>query len=347
MVDGFSEKVLSVSFNSNYSFFAVGTNKGFRVYKSSPLELKCQRDLKGGIGLVQMLDISNIFCLSGGGPFPKYAPNKLILWDDKQGKEIRDFRFNSQVIGCKIKQKMIFVVCEEEISVRSLSDDEEIEKICVNSSAGYAVSHESDTYIFAWSDLTQGNIKYKDYKDENSKVQTIKAHDGKVICIELNNDGSMLATASDKGTLIRIFSTQNQNQLYEFRRGTEKAEIYDMAFDLTSNKYIGVTSDHGTVHLFVLETKEDGSEKEEKNQKSIFGSLSGITRIIGGGYFRSEWSYKQIKLGSRVRSILSIDSKNNVINVVGYNGRYISGSIKSAGESKRPEDRSIFSYNFN
>jgi len=67
----------------------------------------------------------------------------------------------------------------------------------------------------------------------------------------LNFSGNLLATASDKGTLIRIFSTEDGTPLQEVRRGSDKAEIYSIAFDKNSH-WIACSSDKGTIHIFTV-----------------------------------------------------------------------------------------------
>lgn len=47
--------------------FAVGTDVGFRVFTTKEHEEKFQRDLRGGIGIVELLYRSNIMALVGGG----------------------------------------------------------------------------------------------------------------------------------------------------------------------------------------------------------------------------------------------------------------------------------------
>lgn len=64
-------------------------------------------------------------------------------------------------------------------------------------------------------------------------------------------DGTLLATASTKGTLIRIFDTAEGIGLKEVRRGTDSADIQCIAFNYSS-VYLACTSDKGTAHIFSL-----------------------------------------------------------------------------------------------
>ena len=60
-----------------------------------------------------------------------------------------------------------------------------------------------------------------------------------------------MATASDKGTLIRLFDTSTGEPIQELRRGSENADIFSIAFDDT-NKFLAVSSDRKTIHLFFM-----------------------------------------------------------------------------------------------
>ena len=88
----------------------------------------------------------------------------------------------------------------------------------------------------------------------------------------------MLATASTKGTLVRLFDTSNGNQITEVRRGADPANIMDLTID-PSNSYVACSSDKGTIHVFA--TGADG-----KNKQSKLGMLSGAI-----SYFGSSWSF--------------------------------------------------------
>lgn len=61
----------------------------------------------------------------------------------------------------------------------------------------------------------------------------------------------MLATASDTGTVIRVFSLPDARKLGEYRRGTKSAKVYSMNFN-PAGTMLAVSSDTDTVHIFNL-----------------------------------------------------------------------------------------------
>lgn len=84
-----------------------------------------------------------------------------------------------------------------------------------------------------------------------SVTNIIQAHKTPISSLSLNSTGSLLATASDKGTVIRVFSVPGAQKLYQFRRGTYNAKIYSIAFNAVSS-LLAVSSDTETVHIFKL-----------------------------------------------------------------------------------------------
>jgi len=42
------------------------------------------KEFSGGIGPIDVLETSNIMAMTGGGLFPYFPTNKLIIWDDEK-----------------------------------------------------------------------------------------------------------------------------------------------------------------------------------------------------------------------------------------------------------------------
>jgi WD40 repeat protein len=79
----------------------------------------------------------------------------------------------------------------------------------------------------------------------------IIAHSTALTTMSLTASGRLIATTSSKGTLIRIWDTSTGTKVKELRRGTDKAEIYGVAFR-PDEKEVCVWSDKGTIHVFSL-----------------------------------------------------------------------------------------------
>ena len=344
-----SEKndMLYVSFNQDASCFAVGTQTGFRIINTVPYKNNFCRDMNGGIGIIEMLNRSNIVALIGGGKSPRYASNKLVLWDDHKAKEISEMRFMSDVKNVKMKRDRIFVVTEDKIYVFNFTTLEHIDTLeTYNNTKGLISISVKGNNIIAYPDkLEVGYVRVKDY-DKQNEVR-IKAHKGPINFLQLNKDGTILATASDKGTLIRLFDTKNGESIQELRRGTDNAIIYSVSFD-DNNKFLAVSSDKKTVHIFIINKdennkidKNDNEEINASNKKSVFGKVSNFFGM-GKKYFNSEWSFAQFKVNSH-KSICSFGPENSVI-IITDDGKYyqVTFDPKTGGDCKKIQEQNIF-----
>jgi len=87
--------------------------------------------------------------------------------------------------------------------------------------------------------------------NEMQEIKVIPAHQAPLSCIAMNNEGTLLATASEKGTVIRVFALPSAQKLYQFRRGSMPARIHCMSFNATST-LLCVSSATETIHIFKL-----------------------------------------------------------------------------------------------
>lgn len=123
-------------------------------------------------------------------------------------------------------------------------------------------------------------------------VCVIAAHRSAISRVAFNIDGTLLATASDKGTIIRVFNPLTGQKLHQLRRGAYPAVIYYLSFSLRSN-FLCVTSDSDTAHIYRLQYSAPGGVEGGSN-----GTGNGTGRGSGGGIRSS------LHLGGTMSAIL-------------------------------------------
>lgn len=332
------EKCLYLSFNPDSSLFCIGTNKGFRVFTSNPFKCVGKRDISGGIGIVEILNNTNIFALVGTEENLKFGPNKVILWDELNQKVANQLIVSNNVKIIKIKRTKIFIIEENNILVFTFGNYEKIDslKTFSNKIGIFGISLDPKINMISYPSPDVGKIITKDYDNKiegNFTVGQINAHKNEIIALVMNYDGSLIASASERGTIIKIFKSKDGSLLQELRRGTEPAEIYSLAFDFKS-RYIACSSNKGTIHIFNI--KNDEIEEKNKNQKSIIGN---VVSFLGfkNEYLSSEWSFAQYRLSCKEKNIISFNhEKDDIIIVITLNGKYYQGifDMKKKGEIK-------------
>lgn len=135
---------------------------------------------------------------------------------------------------------------------------------------GRIVSDSSGTSPSGSQQLRNGDIVIFDCHTLQP-ISVIEAHRTKLAALALSRDGTLLATASDKGTIIRVFSVEQGVKLYQFRRGSYPTKIYSLAFS-DDNRFVVASSATETVHIFRLgeeelaNTQQAGRKRRKKNQ---------------------------------------------------------------------------------
>mmetsp|Transcript_11743 Transcript_11743/g.13293 ORF Transcript_11743/g.13293 Transcript_11743/m.13293 type:complete len:247 (-) Transcript_11743:234-974(-) len=216
----------------------------------------------GGLYMANMLYRTNIIGMVGGGTNPKYPPNKLIIWDDIENTIVGELTFGPRIRTFALRRDIIAIAFEEQVMIFSLSDLELLKTHETGPNTFNVLSLNTKTRdpIVAMMGIERGQIKI--YFIKTDKEVTIECHQGDIRAIALNPEGTLVATASTKGTLIRIFSTSQAAPVRELRRGSEKADIQSISFSSLSI-YLACTSDKGTAHIFSIWADEQESEDFE------------------------------------------------------------------------------------
>ncbi|CAI4036778.1 hypothetical protein SMKI_16G0790 [Saccharomyces mikatae IFO 1815] len=142
-------------------------------------------------------------------------------------------------------------------------------------------------------------------------------HKGNVACLAVSHDGKLLATASDKGTIIRVFHTgvdsdymSSRSLFKEFRRGTRLCNLYQLAFD-KSMTMIGCVGDTDTIHIFKL---DEGSNSLVGDTSSN-GQWNEEEEILAANSNPSMSTAKEISLSKpRIANYFSKKIKSSIPN---------------------------------
>ncbi|CAG8951959.1 hypothetical protein HYFRA_00005766 [Hymenoscyphus fraxineus] len=257
-----------VTFNQDYSCLAVGTSKGFRIYHTDPFSKIFSSD-EGNVAIIEMLFATSLVALI-------LSPRHLMIQNTKRSSIICQLTFPTAVLAVRLNRKRLAVILEEEIYLYDISNMTLLHTIATspNPNAICALAPSSENCYIAYPlpkaredtgdkrpthappltgfvEQTTGHVMIFDTL-KLKPVNVVEAHRAPLSCIALNNDGTLLATASEKGTVIRVFALPKGQKVYQFRRGTYPTTIYSMSFNLSST-LLCVSSTTDTVHIFKLE----------------------------------------------------------------------------------------------
>ncbi|TFK28838.1 hypothetical protein FA15DRAFT_678233 [Coprinopsis marcescibilis] len=320
--------IIDARYDPECRIFTAATPAGFAVYNTWPLTLVRKRELVGGtLASVTPLHATNLLFLVGGGRSPLYPPNKVILWDDALGREVAELEFRERVRGIACRRGLLAVSLRRRVVVFEVGKT--VKRFgewdtCDNPRGLLAMASAPHSTLLAIAGRQTGHVQLihlppcplPQPRDpppsappskpppppSKHPVSMIVAHKTALTTISIPQSGRILATTSSQGTLIRIWDALSGKLIKELRRGTDKAEIYGVAFR-PDEQDLCVWSDKGTVHVFSL------SIAGASNRHSSFSNLTPFIPLPR--YFESEWSYAQYRIPVQSSHISITSTKSN------------------------------------
>ncbi|XP_064430118.1 WD repeat domain phosphoinositide-interacting protein 4 isoform X5 [Mirounga angustirostris] len=261
--------VTSLRFNQDQSCFCCAMETGVRIYNVEPLMEK------GHLA--------------------------VLIWDDaREGKDSKDklvleFTFTKPVLAVRMRHDKIVIVLRNRIYVYSFPDNprklfefdtrDNPKALCPHTLGLCDLCPSLEKQLLVFPGHKCGSLQLVDLASTkpgtSSAPFTINAHQSDVACVSLNQPGTVVASASQKGTLIRLFDTQSKEKLVELRRGTDPATLYCINFSHDSS-FLCASSDKGTVHIFAL-------KDTRLNRRSALARVGKVGPMIGQ-YVDSQWS---------------------------------------------------------
>jgi len=184
------------------------------------------------------------------------SPRRLRVCHFKKGTEICQYSYSNTILAVKLNRARLVVCLEEALYIHNIRDMKVLHTIREtppNPRGLCALSINSDNCLLAYpGSTTSGEVQLFDAFNLQAKLM-IPAHDSPLAALSFNPSGSRLATASERGTVIRIFNVADGTRLVEFRRGVKRcAQVYSLSFSQDS-LYLALSSNTETIHIFRVE----------------------------------------------------------------------------------------------
>jgi len=323
-------EVLSLSFNQDQSCFACGMSNGFRIFGSDPLKLKKQQQFDGAVGQVEMLFCCNYVAIVGSGQRPAFPLHKVVIWDTSQSRIVVEMELWSPVRAVRLRRDRIVVALDSTVHVFSFTEQPHQLNVFdswSNTRGLVCLCPSSDNSLLAFPSPSQMGAVQLIHLAETDKVSSvIPAHNSSLAALALNVHGTRLATASEKGTLIRVYDTSTLVMLFELRRGANSAIIYSLNFSTDATR-LCCSSSHGTVHIFSLDNERQSSKI--------------LRKIVKGGVSFSRFQLPQLN-NSPMRSVSAFGSQPGSIIVACEDGSYYKFHFDEPGGQCTRQTYSLF-----
>jgi len=328
--------LLFANFNQDYSFLSIGTSDGFKVFSIYPKIVEVFSQALEGISICEMLFCTSLIAIVGSGETTSsMSSRKLLILNTKNQSTICELNFTMPIISVKLNRKRIIVLLETKIHIYDISSLKLLHTIdTVPNPRGICAlsSGDDSSYLGFPASNERGDIMIFDVLTLQA-CRIIRAHQTPVSKIAINSSGTLIASASSKGTVIRVFTLPNGGKWIQLRRGSYPAMVYSMSFSVDST-LLCASSDTGTIHIFKLEQLVNNATTVQSSSPfSVTQTLANhVTNLANGmssylpEVISDIWdtipirSFATLKVASGIETLCAIHNSNSAVIIVSSEG---------------------------
>ncbi|OHS94961.1 hypothetical protein TRFO_38849 [Tritrichomonas foetus] len=256
-------EITAVSLSSDSQSFAVTLRHSFQVYSVEPVKRKFLKDFVNyTITHISTINDGTIVAFSVRAlTSENAATNKVFIWNNQYGEGSVQLSFKEEVLNIILSPHFLLIVLHNSIVIYDIDQKTtQLEEVTAENRRGCGdLMCVPDQPLLAICGLQPGSVQVSElnanfnsshYNHSNFNNPVVfQAHQHPVSLLKFSPDGSLIATASEKGTLIRIFDSVTGALLSTFRRGAIPSNILALAFSPSNSQLVAI-SDNGTAHLF-------------------------------------------------------------------------------------------------
>merc|ERR1712126_615521 len=207
-VDSNQSRATFISFNQDTTCVALGTPEGYSLYSLNstdvldPVYKSDERD----VYIAERLFSSSLVAVVSGA-----SPRTLRIEHFKKGTEICRYSYGDRIRAVRMNRARLVVCLEESLYIHNIRDMKVIHTIRdtpPNPTGLIALSSDTSNFCFlAYPGHSHtGQLQVFDAETLSCRV-VIPAHEGQLAALQFSRTNTRIATASLKGTVIRVFDT--------------------------------------------------------------------------------------------------------------------------------------------
>jgi len=287
------------AFNQDLSGFTQGGPHGFDVWDTDPVRRVEEFPIGGGVRLVQRHLRSTLYAIVGPGVNPEWPSDKVILYDGHTHEARGVLSFPTAVHAVQLTDDHILVALTTCVWTCNWRGERLYSlPTAPNPSGILVVSHRLKVPAYAAPAAKPGTVMVVDLAIGKA-VCTIAAHQSPLRAVALTADSKVVATMSERGTVVYIWDAERGVQLNKLQRGLTPCSVYCLAFSHCGQR-LAMVSSHGTVHVFSVTSAAPAPDPDSADSPKADGApLIANRRSYGASlawylplptYFSAQWS---------------------------------------------------------